>query len=141
MKSYATQAIAKQMATKLTNKTGVVHVFAALVDSENWIVMTEEEMAAQLASQKASEEELKAARTQAEENASDATVEKNSKRRPVTAEFVYKGEDSKYFFVEVDSRKFKLAKSRVTGTVVDEFITVNMSHKYAATRPELKIAA
>lgn len=141
MKSYATQAIAKQMATKQSNKTGIHHVFVAMQDSDLWVVMTETELAAQLQAQKASQEELAAANVEAEFQRTDAAVEKNRKLRPVIAEFAFKGENEKYFFVEVDSRKFGLAKSRVTGVVVGDFITVSMTAKYAGHRPELKLAA
>lgn len=135
-KTYAKEATAKTIATKMTNKTGNLHIVLPMEDG-TYQVMTKAEADAMATAA----HEAKMAEMLAAEAKSDVEVARATKGRPVTAEFMFDGDDERYFFVKVENRRFKLAKSRVTGTVVEGFITVNMSVAYAATRPELKLAA
>ncbi|MDD5384551.1 MAG: hypothetical protein PHG89_06695 [Gallionella sp.] len=55
----------------------------------------------------------------------------------VTIHLAYAGEDAKYLRVKVAGKTYKVAKSRIQYVRHGDDVMVTMTHKYAASRPEL----
>lgn len=123
MKTYTAQNVAKVQATKLSTKTGHKHL--VVQHGDQWMVGTTQEITAMVA-----------AKTKVKGKAKEAQT--------VRAKFMVAALDEKYLTVVVDDHKFRLANSRVTcegEVIIGQMADVTMTAKYAASRPELKVAA
>lgn len=110
MSTYQTERVARQQASARTNKTGIEHF--AVESANGWLVGTMDEI-----------------------NESFGRVEDDC----LTASFRFAGEDTKYVKVSVAGKVFSIAKSRAKYQVDGDEVTVTMTRRYAASRPELGV--
>lgn len=66
-----------------------------------------------------------------------APAEVPAKSEHVTIRLAYAGEDTKYLKVKVAGKAYQIAKSRIQYVRLGDDVTVAMTRKYAASRPEL----
>ncbi len=116
MKSYQTERVANQQASSRKNKTGVQHFVEESTDG--WLVGTKEEL----------------------DEAFGRKPEQNPDHpETLTTRFTFAGEDIKYVKVSVDDKVFSIAKSRAQYQINGDHVTVTMTRRYSASRPELMV--
>ncbi len=114
VKIYQAERVARQQASARKNKTGTEHF--AEESADGWLVGTKEEL-------------------------DEAFGRCKPEQHPdtLTTRFAFAGEDAKYVKVLVGDRAFSIAKSRAQYQIDGDEVTVTMTRRYAASRPELGI--